>query len=102
MIATEIVLEATAILAAAPRAVARRVVGGRVAGDVGHRVRVIVLPLDASAWPASRRRIALRHELANVACALYWFHRGSTTLGSGRAAIRVKTVNGDVRIHRLP
>jgi beta-lactamase regulating signal transducer with metallopeptidase domain/DUF4097 and DUF4098 domain-containing protein YvlB len=48
---------------------------------------VVVLPDDADAWPAERRRVVLAHELAHVArgdyfaqlaamaaCAVYWFH----------------------------
>jgi beta-lactamase regulating signal transducer with metallopeptidase domain/protocatechuate 3,4-dioxygenase beta subunit len=48
---------------------------------------VILLPADADDWPAERRRLVLLHELAHVqrrdcltqllaqlACALYWFH----------------------------
>jgi beta-lactamase regulating signal transducer with metallopeptidase domain len=48
---------------------------------------VVVLPDDAEAWPAERRRVVLAHELAHVArgdylaqlaasvtCAVYWFH----------------------------
>jgi beta-lactamase regulating signal transducer with metallopeptidase domain/protocatechuate 3,4-dioxygenase beta subunit len=48
---------------------------------------VILLPADADCWPAERRRLVLLHELAHVqrrdcltqllaqvACALYWFH----------------------------
>lgn len=50
----------------------------------------ILLPAEASAWPADRRRFVLLHELAHVAhrdslgrtaaslaCALYWFHPGA-------------------------
>lgn len=50
----------------------------------------ILLPADAGAWPAERRRLVLLHELAHVArrdslgrsaaslaCALYWFHPGA-------------------------
>jgi len=48
---------------------------------------IVMLPSDASTWPADRRRAALMHELAHIArndyfihllaafaCALYWFH----------------------------
>lgn len=50
----------------------------------------ILLPAEAHAWPAERRRFVLLHELAHVArrdslartaaslaCALYWFHPGA-------------------------
>jgi beta-lactamase regulating signal transducer with metallopeptidase domain len=50
----------------------------------------ILLPAEARAWPAERRRLVLLHELAHVArcdslsrsaaslaCALYWFHPGA-------------------------
>jgi beta-lactamase regulating signal transducer with metallopeptidase domain len=53
----------------------------------GWRRPVVLLPADAEAWPESRRRAALLHELAHVArrdaltqllgtlaCAVYWFH----------------------------
>lgn len=49
----------------------------------------VLLPAEAGAWPAERRRLVLLHELAHVArrdsfsrslaslaCALYWFHPG--------------------------
>jgi beta-lactamase regulating signal transducer with metallopeptidase domain len=49
----------------------------------------LLLPAEASGWPAERRRLVLIHELAHVArrdsfsrslaslaCALYWFHPG--------------------------
>lgn len=50
----------------------------------------LLLPAEAVAWPAERRRLVLLHELAHVArrdslsrsiaslaCALYWFHPGA-------------------------
>lgn len=50
----------------------------------------VLLPAEAEAWPADRRRLVLLHELAHVArrdslsrsaaslaCALYWFHPGA-------------------------
>jgi beta-lactamase regulating signal transducer with metallopeptidase domain len=50
----------------------------------------VLLPAEAGAWPAERRRLVLLHELAHVArrdslsrslaslaCALYWFHPGA-------------------------
>jgi beta-lactamase regulating signal transducer with metallopeptidase domain len=53
----------------------------------GTRRPVVLLPADANAWPAARRRDVLTHELAHVerrdcltqlvaacACAVYWFH----------------------------
>lgn len=55
----------------------------------GTRKPVVLLPVDADAWPAEHRRVVLLHELAHVArrdcftqgfaglaCALYWFHPG--------------------------
>jgi beta-lactamase regulating signal transducer with metallopeptidase domain len=81
----------------------------RVSGEIGLRRRVelrlargatmpmtwgtlsprLLLPAEAEAWPAERRRLVLLHELAHVArsdslarsaaslaCALYWFHPG--------------------------
>jgi beta-lactamase regulating signal transducer with metallopeptidase domain len=73
------------------RAPVRLLVDAGVAAPATWGVRhpVVVLPAGADAWPESRRRAVLRHELAHVArrdalvqgvagvtCALYWFHPG--------------------------
>ncbi len=66
-----------------------RLLQGEVATPItwGWRQPVVLLPLDAAQWPASRLRAVLLHELAHIArgdwpaqmaaqltCALYWFH----------------------------
>ncbi|MEP6494650.1 MAG: M56 family metallopeptidase [bacterium] len=57
---------------------------------------VVALPMSASGWSASERRIVLLHELAHVrasdwafnlagrvVCALYWFHPGAWWIARG-------------------
>ncbi len=65
----------------------------------GLRRICLMLPADASAWPAQRRRVVLLHELAHVsrrdslaqfvtslACAFYWFNP-LVWIAAGRMAI---------------
>jgi beta-lactamase regulating signal transducer with metallopeptidase domain len=80
-------LETAAASAGVRRRVALRAGGVAVPFTCGVLRPVIVLPVEALSWPASRRRFVLLHELAHVArfdaltgaveClagAIFWFH----------------------------